>query len=196
MSLGPFLRTCSIVLAALVLCTGMRPLHAQDVDVPPELQLTLLARILTFDRSLVARVGDELVIGVVYQPGYPASRDFQREIEAAARETRPKAGGLPMRVVAVELTRPAQLGDALRAAHVDVALVAPLRAVDVGDVFAAARAAGSGTVGSIGAWVDRACAVGFGVERGRPRIRINLEAARAEGSDFGAELLALAEVVR
>jgi hypothetical protein len=106
------------------------------------------------------------------------------------------AGPLPLRIVAIELTRPERLSAALLAAGVDVVLIAPLRAVDIRAVLAAARAARTATVGALAEYVGQGCAVGFGVERGKPRIRINLEAARAEGSDFGAELLAVAEVVR
>ena len=44
-------------------------------------------------------------------------------------------------------------------------------------------------------YVDQGVAVGVGIRKDRPLIIVNLEQARAEGSVFSSQLLALARIV-
>ena len=44
-------------------------------------------------------------------------------------------------------------------------------------------------------YVEAGLSVGLDIERDRPQIVVNLEASRAEGADFGAQLLKLARVL-
>jgi hypothetical protein len=167
------------------------------VEVPAELQYTLLSKVLAFDRSLAARVGDELVMGVVYQSGYPLSRDFARALTVVWRDTAVRAiEGIPIRFIEIDLTDPRELPAILRKHSIDLVVVAPLRAVSIREVLAQVRVAGATTYAAAASYVDDGAAVGVGMRAGRPRIRINLAAAKREGSDYDASLLRLAEVVR
>lgn len=171
--------------------------EAQQVEVPAELQYTLLSKILAYDRRLAARVGDELVVGVVYQSGYPLSRDFARAMAIVWRDTAVRSiDGIPLRFVELDLGETPDVPAALRKLGVDLAVVAPLRALSIGRVLEQARSVGATTYAAAAAYVDDGAAVGIGMRAGRPRIRINLAAAKREGSDFDASLLKLAEVVR
>jgi hypothetical protein len=187
---------CLYGLAWLIAC----PLGAQrtdgSIDVPAELQYTLLTRILTFDRNFMTGLGPELIIALVHQPGFPESRDFAREFEAAWKGTGIRDfGGRPIRVVHVELQSITQLRRTLDTTRATVALIAPLRGVSVRETIEAVRGAGVRTVASVAGYVEEGAAVGFAVRGGKPRIRINLAASRQEGSDFDAKLLTLAEVL-
>jgi len=189
--------TCVSTLVGL----AARPTEGQavnmSVEVPADLQYTLLTRILTFDRSMSALSGTELNIALVHQPGYPDSRDFAREFESAWRSTTIRElQGKPIRFVTIELADLAGLERDLAARTMDIVIIAPLRALSASAVIDAARRSGARTVAAVPGYVEEGAAVGFAVQGGKARIRINLTSARAEGSDFEAKLLQLAEVIR
>jgi sugar phosphate isomerase/epimerase len=185
--------------AVLALMASVTPGHAvaQQIEVPAELQYTLLIKTLTFDRNLEQRVGAELVIGLVYQTGFIPSRDFARSmIAAVAASPIHSINGIPIRFEQIELSDVGTLGRTLRERGVDIAYLAPLRAVSLDRVLAEARQAGASTAAAVAGQVDEGVAMGIGLRGGKPHIRINLTAAKSERSDFDASLLALAEVVR
>lgn len=169
----------------------------QSFPVPVEHQYPLIAKILTFDRNLHQRSGAELVMGVIHQPGYPPSLATLRELERVVSESPIKSvEGMPVRVVAVPLRDPRTLEAELLSLGVNVAYLAPLRAVDVRAVVAASHAAGALTVTGVPDYVGMGVSVGLGLQSDRPRILINLPASRRDGADFAAGLLTLADVIR
>jgi hypothetical protein len=192
-------RAVAFICMLLVLFTGRAGGQSvqMQVEVPAQLQYTLLTRILSFDRSMNSIPGKELSIALVHQPGFPDSRDFAREFEAAWRATEIReVQGKPIRFIRIELQDMAGLQRDLALRNADIVIIAPLRALPVGAVIEAARKAGARTVAAVPGYVDEGAAVGFAVQGGKPRIRINLKSARTEGSDFEAQLLQLAEVLR
>jgi hypothetical protein len=169
---------------------------AQSESAPADLQYTMLAKVLTFDRNF-SRSGREFVVGVVYQEGFPLSRNVRRDIERAFRESPIKAiQSVPVRLVAIPLGDPASLADSLRAHGVTAVYVAPLRAVSFKEVLHAIRGAATQTLTGTPEYVGEGVSLGIGQRDGKPIILINLPAARVEGADFHSNLLRLAEVIR
>lgn len=167
-----------------------------DVPLPPELHYLLLAKALSFDRAF-ARFGDEVVLAVVYQEEYPASRAVANAFTRAAAASPAKAvNGVPVRVVRVRLAETAQLAEQLRAAGADVAYVAPLRAVRVGAVVSAAHQAGAATCTGVPAYVAEGVALAVSRKGERSHLVVAIEQAHSEGSEYGSQLLGWAEVVR
>jgi hypothetical protein len=170
------------------------------VSEPPGLsiaaQYPLLLKILHFDRNLASRAGEEVVIGVVYQGGFPASAracdEMRKAAQAAGTE---RVGERRVAVVAVDIER-VDLKQALQSLHVEVAYVAPLRATDIQTITDVTRDLHITTVTGVEQYVHQGLAVGLGVRGEKPRLFVNLEASRAEGADFSSRLLSLAQVVK
>lgn len=182
-------------LPALMLAVAVPgPVLAQEMEVPIGTQISLLTRILDFDRTLAARASDELVVGIVYQSRYRASYNAY-EGAARALRTEPGPAGARVRVVGIEVANPGEIPSALRRNGVDVLYITPLRAVDAAAVARFGRDAGVLTFSGATDQRDRGVAVYFGTRGGKPRLRIDLAVARAAGSDFSSELLRLADVV-
>ena len=74
--------------------------------------------------------------------------------------------------------------------------VAPLRSKDLSEIAASARAAKVTTVTGVPDYLQSGLAVSVRRQGGRPKLLVNLRAARLEGADFKAELLKLAEISR
>lgn len=183
----------SILALLFGLLCAPAPAPAQDdMEVPVARQVSLLTRVLAFDRGLA---GDgPLVIGVVYQERHRASRRTADEVEAAFGTATTIHGRL-VRVAFVPLSSPSRLGNALRAAGAEVAYLAPLRGADIGAVAVGAASAGAVTVTGVRRYVSEGVAVGIGLRDGRPEILLHRRAANTCGADFSARLLQIATLV-
>jgi hypothetical protein len=167
---------------------------AQEVPVPVALQFALFAKIATFDRNLDTSGERELVIGVVYQSRYRNSltvADACGPAMAAASQE----GQLRFRRVPIDLSASADLAGAIAGQQIDLLYLAPLRAVEIDRLVGVSRAHRIRTLTGVPEYVERGVGVGIGMKGERPQILVNLEAARAEGADFGAPLLKLAKIV-
>ena len=172
-------------------------LRAQEVAVPVEVQVPLLAKVLTFDRKLASRPDEQLVLGVLYQGKYRTSANVAEEVREAVRRLPPDVvGGRRVRSVAIDLDRTPDLGAALAKHQVAVLYVSPLRAADLRHVTSVSRSAGVTTVTGVPTYVETGLAIGIGVKGEHPEIVINLPASRAEGADLNAQLLKLARIVQ
>ena len=65
---------------ALALALLPRPGRGQGMAIPAEMQMTLIFKILTYDRQFEAKAGSDLIIGIVYDPSDPASRAATDEV--------------------------------------------------------------------------------------------------------------------
>ncbi len=178
----------------LLVTVAPPPTYAQDVAVPVALQIPLFLKVMSFDRRFAGRAGSSLVIAVVYQRGNRAStiaKDEALQAIAAA----PRAFGVVRRGVAIDLDAGGNLEARIRHQSADVVYVTPLRSADIGEIASAAQAAGASTWTGVADYMSHGIAVGVRLERDKPRIMINLNAARLQRCDFTSELLKLAQLV-
>ena len=178
-----------VVVALLVLAPCV--VTAQHMPLPVELQFSLFYRIMSYDRNQEQRSLDGLVIAVVYQSGYRASRAAHDE---AVRQRPPAEAESSVRFVSVDLDGGGDLAAALADPRFDVLYVAPLRAVGIADIATACRRRRLLCLTGVPEYVESGLAVGVGLRGERPEILVNLAAARAGGADFSAQLLRLARV--
>lgn len=164
---------------------------------PVELQASLFARILTFERTLAERAPTELVIGIVYQAGFTASRTTMERLRAAWRSVRVDLPGRPViRVVPMAWESPQQFAAALDVHGIDALYIAPLRAVDPLAILDAARTRGKMTLTGTPELVSAGASVGLRLRGDKPVILVNPGAAALAGATFGSQLLHLAEIVQ
>jgi hypothetical protein len=177
--------------AVALLAAGM-----PEVTMPAELQVPLLAKVLSFDRRLPARAGDELVIGVAYQPRFAEGAELAHELlEASRQPAGQQIEGIPCRWVALEVGDGSELPAALASQSVDVLYVTPLRALPLERITSAARSLGVVTVTGTSDYVAGGLAIGLVLRGDRARILVNLEAASSEGAELDSQLLKLATLV-
>lgn len=172
-----------------VLCVPGVGAAQQEIQLPADLQLTLLSRVLAFDRNS-ARFGSQVVIGVLYQAENRESvarfRDLTRSLPLLAGDSH----GVVFRIEGLLLQ-----GSTLPpAAHrVDIVYLAPLRGVDASTLIREASASGVLTATGVRDYAASGAAIGLVERDHRPTISIGLTAARAAGSDFSSQLLRLAD---
>jgi len=162
---------------------------------PARHQALLLLRVLAYDRALPARAGDVATVAVAYRPGDPPGEARRDALLDALREvaTTFSVGGLPVKVVAIPWS-PEQFADRLRDSRAAGVLVVGALLEEAATIARITRKERVLSLTEDRAAVERGVAVGL-VHRGRRAgVIVNLAAARAEGADLDAALLAVAEV--
>jgi hypothetical protein len=158
--------------------------------------LPICVNVLTFDRSLAKRAGDEIVFGIVFQPRYLASSgahdDALRVLSDLGVED---IDGTPMRYVSIPVSDEEDTERAVLDSEADILYIAPLRAFPLDAITPVSQEHDLLTCSGVGAYGDAGLALAVGVRRGRPEIVIDLIAMREEGVDFTAVLLDYARVV-
>lgn len=185
------------LIGLMTVLLGSGAAHAQEMAAPAGIQVPLLFKILTFDRTMgTAPPGQVIVIAVVFQSGYRASLVAKNQVVDALEAMEASTiSGHPVRWVAVEWKDREQLRLALIHERADVVYVTPLRGVDLDPIMRTTRGAGMTTFTGVPLYVEQGLAVGIGIVRERPEIIINLSATRAEGSDFTSQLLRVSRVI-
>ncbi len=180
--------------AILFLWTAM-PL-AQEMAVPVKVQFPLFLKILVFDRNLKERVGDEIVIGIVYQRKFKRSLKTKDEfVDVMEKSSIKKLEDIPIRQVSIDVDE-VDLDSAVSKNKVDILYIAPVRALEMEKITNLSRDKKILTLTGVPDYVDSGLTVGIGTKGRKPRIIINLPAAKAEGVDFSSGLLNLAKVVK
>jgi hypothetical protein len=157
-------------------------------SVPAGVQMAIFQNIWKMDRNFDRnRV---TTLAVLYQKENRASVVARNEIYAVVQVMDPL-----IRLKTIEVGTPELLRQAMAETDADVVYVTPLRAVDVSEIARISRRRRIRTITGVAEYVEAGIGVGIGIRKSRPLIFINLQGARAEGSDFEAQLLHLARIV-
>jgi hypothetical protein len=178
------------LIAGLLFCSEAA---AAQGTLPDGLQVSLLQKVLTFDRALVAS-GGTVEVAVIYQSDYPQSAAAKAAFMRAATAASAQAG-IKLRFRAVNIEGTMRFEDVFTVAGAQVAYLMPLRGIDVKSLSRAAASRGVRTASAVADYVYEGVSVTLGVKAGRPSININLKSCRSQGSDFSSQLLKLATVV-
>lgn len=194
---GPLVAMMRLLAATLLVVIALAA-GAAPGDAVPVHQRTLLAlRVLVYDRNLAARAPREVVVAVVFRPGDAESERERDEVLGAlgALADQVVAAGRPIRGVALPHGTTAELDARLAALRPAAAWVCGTLEPQAAEI---ARVTGLRRVLSMAgtrAAVEAGVAVGVVPAARRAAILVNLRAARAEGADLDAALLAVAELV-
>ena len=163
---------------------------AQEMELPVSIQVPLFLKVISFDRLRNKLPDTSLVVGVAYQSGFRASATTRDEVERTLKA----AADRRIRVVMIDLDRE-NLDDVLRHQRVTILYVAPLRGYSITEIAAAGVTAHAVTVTGVPQYVEQGLAVGVRLLGDRPKLMVNLAAARRCGINFTSDLLKLAQVL-
>jgi hypothetical protein len=187
------------VLALLLVALLVPPAAGlpEPMPFPADVQITLLLKILTYDRFFQVKAKSAVMIGVVYVGSDPESVKAKDEIlktlQAVADRT---IKNVPIKAVAVEYRDFASLEKTVRSG-INVLYIAPGNAATLSTVLRVSHTHGITTATGVPEYVQRGVAIGIGIKADKkPDILINLPSSRQEGSEFDASLLRIATVVK
>jgi hypothetical protein len=162
-----------------------------------DIQITLLLKILTYDRSFSAKAKSGLTIGVVYVAADAQSVKTKDEILKTLQLVSDRTiKNVPIKAVALEYNL-ATLSRAVRTGGVNVFYIAPGNSDSLTPLLKLSHTHGITTATGVPEYVQRGVAIGIGIKADKkPDILINLPNSRQEGSEFDASLLRIATVVK
>jgi hypothetical protein len=181
-----------LVLAALMMVV-CRPSSAEG-GVPLGLQALLVSRLVTFDRSFVARAGPVAKVLVLHRPGNSESA-FEGASIARALAELDKIGGVPAKVEEGEFSDAEALAQRCRAGGYALVYLTVGLESDTRRIANALVGVDVLTVGTLARHAENGAVVGFAVEEARPKLVLNLKSAAAQNVKFKAEVLQLARIV-
>lgn len=163
--------------------------------VPFEVQVPLVLKALTYDRTLKARVGDQVRIAILIPPksGRGRADELQASIDSMPNRT---VAGLP--VTFKELTADASgldqaFGDGRWAA---MYVLPGFNREELAEIRRICEKRRILAVAASSDEIERGLAFGIGAQSGKPEIIVNLAVSKACGSDFDLALLRLAKVIQ
>jgi hypothetical protein len=175
-----------VATALLAALSARTPVGAADLAIPANVQASLTARILEYDRALKTWAGGGLTIGLVGKSA-GSTGDYGRALSGQ------DAQGLPIKTVPHTFHDAEALRGWIGQNGVRILYVAP----DIADADRVLSAAGGlPTVVATREQFQRGAALGLVVQDGKPHILVNLAAAKAARMDLDPKLLQLSEVVR
>jgi hypothetical protein len=170
--------------------------RGQEIQVPVDQQVPLLLKILCFDRNLHRHADKQFVFAILYQKKFRKSLDAKNDFEQAlSKYSLTKIDNIPIKLIAVDVSEDSSLTSIIDYNRVDVIYLAPVKAINIGDITTLSRQKQITTLTGVADYVEAGIAVGVGVKGDKPQILINLNAAKAEGVNFNSQLLKLARIV-
>jgi hypothetical protein len=184
-------------LALVLLLIPMRGIAQSTPQAGAALQIPVLLKVLTYDRHFEAKAGPAVVVGIVYVAGDQASLKAAEDVGTTFFGFKGKTlKKVPVSYEMVEYKGAAELDKTVKAKHVNVLYITPGNDKNLADLLKFSQANAITTITGVAEYVkDRGVSIGVGF-RGdnKPQIHINLRSSKAEGSEFDASLLQIAEV--
>jgi len=189
------IKKLSWIIAIFVFGVSLCP--AQEMPVSTDLQYQFLLKILTFDRNLETRIGDEIVIGILYQSKFRLSEITKNSLVSSIEKSSIKTlEDIPIRYVNIDLNRENNLAGVLSGENVDILYIAPLRAFNLKPIIELSQSNKILTFTGVPEYTEDGIGIGIGIKGNNPQIIINLNSSQLEGCDFSSKLLNLARIIR
>ena len=192
---APYSRRAANLITSLLLLFVVNVISspAQGSDLPLSIQVALISKIISFDRSGRAAKEPTFHIAVIYQRKLPSSLRILSTLQQLAPV--PTIGGKPVRFTGIDLDAGTDPFSQVETASPHAVYVTAMRGVDIDRITAITRKLRLLSFTGVAEYTESGISIGL-VELGdKPQIIINLEATRAEGADLSARLLAIAKVL-
>jgi hypothetical protein len=155
----------------------------------------ILARVLSYERTLQDRIGPSLEIGVLFKQGDSDSERGAREWHGSLgllADVKIKNNVLRSHVIAYD----PQIVELINDIGIDAIVVSAGLNSELTEISSMARAKRILTVGDVASYLERHLTLGIFYEAERYEIVVNLTAAAQERVVFSSNMLKLARVIR
>jgi hypothetical protein len=191
------MRQTLVILCLSLSLGGSSEAFAQAMPFKADVQVALLLKILTYDRSFQFKAKSGVSIGVVYVASdvtsVKARDEVVKTLESLAGRT---IKNLPIKFTTVEYKDVKQLEAAVRANKINVFYVCPGNTDSMAALMKMSHTFTITTATGVHDYVKLGISIGIGAKQDKPEILINLASSRSEGSDFDASLLRIATIVK
>ncbi|OQY26885.1 MAG: hypothetical protein B6244_12275 [Candidatus Cloacimonetes bacterium 4572_55] len=173
------------------------PMFADDMPVPPDLQVSLILKILTYDRALLERCPESINIGILYVEGDKKSENGKDEITSIFKNFGEKKtiSGMPFKYFELGWKQKSDLENDLKENEINLLYVMPGNRDNLSTITELSRLHHILTASGVPDYAEEGLSIAIGIEDERAQIIINLVATKAEGVNLDTKLLRIAKVV-
>ena len=159
-----------------------------DMDVPANLQVALFYKIFDFDRSLTEGAGQEVVIGIFYNPNNSQSTQAKEEIkENFSQLSDRKIAGKS--IVIKEITAVEQLH------NINILYVTPGNDSSISKIVKQCYRDKTLAITGVKEYVEEGLTIAIELNDQKPKIVINKTGVESSGTKLSSKLLALAQII-
>ena len=163
--------------------------------VPLNIQFPLFLKALSFDRNLQERVGDEIIIGILYQKKFRLSNNIKDKFTEVVRTSLiKKINNISIKYVNIDMEEPDYL-EKLLDEQVNIVYLTPIRTIKIEKIVTFCRNNKITSLTSIPDYVNIGLAISIEIKKSKPYFIINLTAAKKEGANISSQLLKLAKII-
>jgi hypothetical protein len=181
-------------MAAGACCLFEGSAAAVEPEVPIRLQVSLLDRVIPFDRNFAVRVHGQLSAAVVIDSADVDSTRIGAQLLGELSGLR-ALGNYPLTPVRIGFGGVQPLVEECRRLRVGVVYITPGLTNAVERIAAGLQGLRVLTVGALPEHAKSGLVLSFAVRSGKPRVLVNLAQARKQDVDFRADFLRMAELV-
>ena len=182
-----------VVILLLVAVPGVL---SDPLMVPPEIQVPIFLKILTYDRTYEEWDGRTIRIAVLYAPGSAESEEYAESIiRHLAQRSGKTINDLPFDFEKFPMGSARLLEERIRRDTFDVLYLAPGLAGSLEEIISLSHKHHVLTISAVADDVPRGVMFALEVKGGKPRILVNLGSARAAGRRLKSKLLRLCRVI-
>ena len=171
----------------------------QSDGVPASSQFTLFSNALSYDRNLEQKLTSEgeISIAILYQEGTSASLMARNDFIKAGKKSSIKVvKDHPITLHLINLDAYESLEKAISGREISAFYITPMQSINLNRIKGIAQKEGILSMTAKSEYFDKGIAIGIDDRGDKPRIAINLRSAKAEQSDFGAQLLKISRVIQ
>lgn len=159
-----------------------------EMEVPASLQVALFYKIFDFDQTLTGTTGQEIVIGIFYNPQDSQSKQDKEEIiENFSRLSAVKIGDAS--VVTKEITSVDQLHD------INIVYVTSGNDPSISEIIEKCHMYKILSISGVEKYVREGLGIAIKLENRRPKIIINRASAELSGAVLSSKILSLAQII-
>jgi hypothetical protein len=191
----PILKIKYLLIAAIIFM-GIGTSYSQIVGVPIDVQIELLPKILSLNKSFDLDNPDTKInIGILYSSLLRNSTEVKNEIFDNAPNNEIMIKKTKAILIPIDIAKFANIESHLIKNNITVLYFTPLRGYDVSQISKICKEEKIISFTSVSEYTkDEDVSVGFQLDGKKLKIIINLESAKSEGANFSSHLLKISNI--
>jgi YfiR/HmsC-like len=184
------------IISTIVFLAGFNIIHAQGLTVPIDVQLEILPKILSLNKSFNHNDPKEVInVGILYSNEQRSSVRVKDEITNSVSDSVLKVNLAKAVIIPIDIVGMKNIKKHLIDLNIKVLYFTPIRGYDISKISKISKENQIITFTGVSDYIDNNnISVGFELENKKLQITINLESAKAEGANFSSRLLKVSKV--
>ncbi len=173
--------------------------NAQNIAVSVDLQMNLLGKILTFDKSLELKIKKNRVINIciLYQSKNRKSLNLRNEVlKYTSNNEIDEVIGSKTNIFSLDIEDNYSFEKYLNDKTIDIVILTTLKAINIEYIAGLCQMNNIMSFSLVPDYIAGGISVAIDIKGDRPQIVVNLNSAKKEGVNFSSHLLKLSKIIK